>query len=71
VKKEFKSCPFCGCEPRFIERKCDKTKYGIGCSNMDCIIWVPEDVHKRELHNYVICFVDKDEMTHKWNKRTQ
>lgn len=62
-------CPFCGSEPRFIERKCDEAKYGVGCSNIECIIFLPHDVKKRELHNYVWCYVHKDQLVKQWNCR--
>lgn len=67
--KKLLLCPFCGSEPRLIERKCSNMKYGIGCSNTDCIIFLPEDVRKRELHNYVWCYVDKKELIKAWNNR--
>ena len=62
-------CPFCGSKPFMVERKCDKTKYGIGCSNIECILFLPLDVRKRELHNYVTCYVHKDELIKCWNRR--
>jgi len=62
-------CPFCGSSARFIERKCDKTKYGVGCSNDGCIIYLPEDVKLRELHNYVWVYADKQDMINGWNRR--
>ena len=62
-------CPFCGSEPRFIERKCDEAKYGVGCSNIECILFLPPDVRKRELHNYVTCYVDKSVLIKAWNRR--
>ena len=62
-------CPFCGAKARFIERKCDQTKYGVGCSNIECILFLPPDVRKRELHNYVTCYVDRDTMIEAWNRR--
>jgi hypothetical protein len=62
-------CPFCGSEARMIERKCSPAKYGIGCSNMDCIIWLPEDAPKRNLQSYVTCYVKKEDCIERWNRR--
>jgi hypothetical protein len=64
-------CPFCGAEPLMIERKCDRTKFGVGCSNIECILYLPPDVRKRELHNHVRCYVDKDKMVTAWNRRAK
>jgi len=64
-----KPCPFCGSDPRLIERKCDKTRYAVGCSNPECIIWLPPDVRKRELHHYTWCFVHLDDLVMRWNRR--
>ena len=66
---KIKPCPFCGSAPRVIERKCSPAHFGIGCTNIECIIFLPDDVKKRELHNYVWCWADKNEMIEKWNRR--
>ena len=69
--REILPCPFCGSKPFLVERKCEKykTNYGIGCSNIDCILFLPPDVRKRELHNYVMCYVHKHRMLDAWNRR--
>jgi hypothetical protein len=67
--KGLKPCPFCGSEPRYIERKSGFGRHGIGCSNMECIIWLPDDVRLRELHNYCIAYVEKSCMVKAWNRR--
>jgi hypothetical protein len=69
ITNEIKPCPFCGSAPQIIERKCCSTKYAIGCSNIECAIFLPPDVKKRELHNYTWCYFDKDEMIKRWNRR--
>ena len=66
---KLKPCPFCGGNPRFVERTCDEAKYGVGCSNEFCIIYLPETARKRELHNFVWMYVEKECMVKAWNKR--
>lgn len=63
-------CPFCRSKPTLIERKCSKTKFAVGCSNIECIIYLPSDVNKRNLHNYAWAYVDKRELIKAWNKRS-
>jgi hypothetical protein len=67
--KKLLNCPFCNSKPRLVERKCDEAKYGIGCSNIECILFLPPDVQKRELHNYVTCYVRKEDLIKCWNRR--
>jgi hypothetical protein len=66
---KLKKCPFCGSPARYVERKSYKVRHGVGCSNEDCIIYLPKDAYKSELHNYVWVFRDLSEMTRKWNRR--
>lgn len=66
---ELKQCPFCGSDAIMIERKCHKARYAIGCSNIACIVWLPKDARKRELHNYASCYVDKECAIKAWNRR--
>jgi len=66
---KIKTCPFCGGKARLWIRKCDKTKYTIGCDNVTCFLWIPEDVRLRELHNYAPCYVEKKQLIEDWNKR--
>lgn len=67
---ELLPCPFCGSEPRFVERKHGFGRYAVGCSNIDCIIFLPENVKKRELHNYASCYAKIEYMVEAWNRRT-
>ena len=66
---ELKNCPFCGSLPQFVERKCDEAKYGVGCSNIECIIFLPDSAWKRDLHNYVTMYVNIEDMVKGWNTR--
>ena len=68
-RPKLKPCPFCGSPPRYMERRCYKVRHGVGCSNPECIIWLPPDARKSELHNYVWVFRDLAEMTRRWNRR--
>ena len=36
---------------------------------IECIIFLPPDVKKRELHNYTWCYVDKEDMIQRWERR--
>lgn len=66
---ELKPCPFCGGEPRYINRKCNVAAHAVGCSNNLCIIWLPEDAKLRELNYYASCYVKKEDMIEAWNRR--
>ncbi len=68
---KLKPCPFCGEKVKLWERKCFKAKYTIGCNNNNCFLWIPDDVHLRELHNYAVCYVDKKHLINDWNKRAE
>ena len=66
---KLKPCPFCGSEPRILVRKKHICKYGIGCTNMDCIAWLPSDVDLEHLHSYTTAYRYKKDMLEAWNKR--
>ena len=66
---KLKNCPSCGSKPRCVERKRFQAKYGVGCSNNLCIFYLPADVLKRDLHNYVWMYVEKERMAADWNRR--
>lgn len=67
--KKLKPCPFCRNKPRYRKRKRYKTKHGVGCSDIDCIIWLPKDVKLRNLHHYVSVYVKYKDMEKAWNTR--
>ena len=69
MQEDLKPCPFCGSPARFKERKCDIAKYAIGCSDSLCIIWLPNNVRKRELHTYATCWAEKEDAINAWNRR--
>ena len=64
-----KPCPFCGSKPLILSSKMHGGGYVIGCSNLECIIYLPDDAMKSELHNYGWCYKRKDEMIKDWNRR--
>lgn len=67
--QKIKNCPYCGSKPRIITRKCDKARFAIGCTNVDCREWLPEDAMLRYLHNYTTCYVRYECMIECWNRR--
>ena len=69
--KKLKPCPFCGSKPELWERKCTKTKYTIGCPNIECFLWIPLDVKLRKLHNYGTCYTKKEDLIREWNRRKE
>lgn len=70
MTNKLKPCPFCGGKAHLWKRKCSKTKYTIGCDNIDCILWIPKDVSLRILHNYGMCYVNIKDLFSAWNKRS-
>ena len=66
---KIKPCPFCGEQPKLWERKGNKGNYTLGCNDINCFLWIPEDVRLRELHNYAPCYYEKKELIEAWNKR--
>lgn len=63
------NCPFCGHEPRYMKRKKYRAGHGVGCSNLDCILWLPADVRMSKLHHYISVYVNYDDMASAWNLR--
>ena len=68
---KLKLCPFCGEKARIIKRKCDLSKYAIGCNTTGCHCWIPEDVRLRELHNYAPCWVKLKDAINSWDIRAE
>ena len=67
---KLKPCPFCGSKARQISRgKQFGCCHAVGCSNAHCIIWLPDDVLKKDLHNYAFVWVEESDMVEAWNKR--
>ena len=66
---KLKPCPFCGGKARLWTRKCDKAGYTIGCNNIECFLWIPDDVKLRNLHYYAPCYVYKEDLIKAWNFR--
>jgi hypothetical protein len=64
-----KPCPFCGSKPLVLGRKMPDKSYVIGCSNPECIIYLPDDVVETELHNYGWVWENKKDMLNAWNRR--
>lgn len=67
---ELKPCPFCGTAAREIKiGKKYPAQHGVGCSNVECIIFLPGDVYVSEMSNYVWMWVNRDVMVKAWNRR--
>jgi len=66
---ELLSCPFCGALPHLIERKSYKYRFGVGCSNPACIIFLPDDVKKINLENYAWVYRRLEDLVSDWNCR--
>jgi len=64
-----KLCPFCGSEPLILSTKSHGGGYVIGCPNVDCIIYLPNDAMKSELHNYGWFYERRGQMIKDWNRR--
>ncbi len=64
-----KDCPFCGSSGKLWTRKCSSAKYAIGCTNIRCREFIPEDVHLRKLHNYAMCYTKLEQCMAEWNRR--
>ena len=67
--EELKACPFCGEEARVSYSVNDSM--GIGCSYIDCIIFLPDDVEGTKLAQYVWIYSDHDEAIQAWNTRVE
>ena len=71
IADKIKLCPFCGRKPwiaRDLNNDNEKV-YGIGCTNIDCFLWLPNDFKQGELHNYTAAYYEKSVMLEEWNKR--
>ena len=70
VLDKLKPCPFCGSVPLVLHREEQGgSVHIIGCSNMDCIICLPESTGDSELHYYGWAYERLDEMIKDWNRR--
>ena len=67
--KKLNPCPFCGGKARLISRKKWTCKHNIGCSEIGCILHLPNDVKLSELHNYGWTYRLKKDAVEAWNKR--
>ncbi len=67
--EKLKPCPFCGSKPNYIFRDVEEPQHGIGCSNLDCIIYLPPNDEIDILPNYTWCYVKKSCMVKAWNTR--
>ena len=64
-------CPFCGNSPRLISFKKGKVKHVIGCVNIECVIWLPEDISCANRANYVSgAWADVGDLIKSWNTRS-
>jgi hypothetical protein len=71
IMEKLKVCPFCGTEPVLKERKRGQGKYAIGCPNISCFLYLPDDVKKSELHNYTWCYAKLENLITAWNTRVK
>ncbi len=72
MNKELKPCPFCG-KParRKVRSRRHQSRFGTGCSNNECIIWLPDDVTLSDLHCYVSVYVKESDADEAWNARSE
>lgn len=66
---ELLPCPFCGGEARWWDRKNYTANYTVGCQNIDCFLWIPDDVDVRQLERYATCYRLPESGVEAWNKR--
>ena len=67
--ERLKLCPFCGKKPRVWFRQNFLTHFAIGCDTSTCMMWIPKDIKRSELHTYATCFRDKKHAIECWNAR--
>lgn len=67
---ELKPCPFCGSYARLFSWKRGKARHVIGCINIECVIYLPNDITWKNRANYVSgAWVDVVELKKAWNRR--
>lgn len=71
MSEKLKPCPFCGSPAVMIERKSGAGHYAIGCTRESCIIFLPPNAKKNELHNYAWCYSHKENAIAAWNTRAE
>ena len=77
MNKNLKRCPFCGAVPIVKKGLLENSDgdpiigYGVGCTNINCILFLPEDVSEKQLINYVWVYTNLEWLKEGWNTRTK
>ena len=64
MPSELKKCPFCGNKARIIKRK--SKLWDIGCSFIDCTVWICGD---KKCKSCVDGYILKSKAIESWNRR--